>query len=446
MRRIIKLASLLITCAFATGVAAQENKGFYVGVELGANIVDPHKTSFENSRLEGSSYPYPGSGGGVENVVVGPVPTPPARFGYKQEPSDGIVGIAKVGYRFNKNWRVEGELARREADADKIIALDHNGTDLTAIGTGRFEQDSHFVNVLYDINLKSKIKPFVGAGLGSVRVINDARGISRTGNGALESQSISILSKKFKGAGQLIAGLTWEVTDKVNLDLTYRYMESKDRAYDTTIVRGYNGAVNYELTAQAVSSAPAESYVSYPIRGDYAETYKGSLKGNLRQSSITVGVRYAFGKKSVAPAPLAPYTPETTPTPEPTPEPMPQSLPPLETSSSRAPSQYIVYFAFDRANLSSLALRTIKEAAVASNTYDARQVIVTGHTDTSGSAAYNVALSKRRAVVVSKRLVADGVSPSKVTVTWKGESQLAVPTRDRKPNAANRRSTIDLIY
>jgi OOP family OmpA-OmpF porin len=73
-------------------------------------------------------------------------------------------------------------------------------------------------------------------------------------------------------------------------------------------------------------------------------------------------------------------------------------------------------------------------------------VIVVGHTDTSGSAAYNVRLSERRAKAVADALVGLGVGQQALQVDWKGESQLAVPTKDGVKEPLNRRSTIDINF
>jgi outer membrane protein OmpA-like peptidoglycan-associated protein len=73
-------------------------------------------------------------------------------------------------------------------------------------------------------------------------------------------------------------------------------------------------------------------------------------------------------------------------------------------------------------------------------------VTVVGHADTSGSAAYNVRLSERRAKAVADALVGQGVNGSTLSVDWKGESMPAVATGDGVKEPLNRRSTIGINF
>jgi outer membrane protein OmpA-like peptidoglycan-associated protein len=69
---------------------------------------------------------------------------------------------------------------------------------------------------------------------------------------------------------------------------------------------------------------------------------------------------------------------------------------------------------------------------------------VVGHTDSSGSNAYNQRLSERRAKATADALVSKGVDKAKLQVDWKGETQLAVPTGDGVKEPLNRRATISV--
>jgi hypothetical protein len=73
------------------------------------------------------------------------------------------------------------------------------------------------------------------------------------------------------------------------------------------------------------------------------------------------------------------------------------------------------------------------------------KITVTGHTDTSGSQAYNENLSQRRAQNVAAALVSDGIAQGEIVVQWRGEAQPLVPTGDAVKEAQNRRVTIDMI-
>jgi outer membrane protein OmpA-like peptidoglycan-associated protein len=88
----------------------------------------------------------------------------------------------------------------------------------------------------------------------------------------------------------------------------------------------------------------------------------------------------------------------------------------------------------------------VQEAATYANEGHATQVVVVGHTDLSGSPAYNVRLSERRAKAVADALVGLGVPGTALSVDWKGETAPAVQTADGVKEPLNRRSTIDINF
>ena len=102
----------------------------------------------------------------------------------------------------------------------------------------------------------------------------------------------------------------------------------------------------------------------------------------------------------------------------------------------------MVFFDWDRSNLSQQALNTIKQAAGAYKTKGNARITATGHTDTSGPEAYNMALSLRRANTVKDALVREGVPATAITVIGKGESGLLVQTADGVREPQNRRVEI----
>jgi OmpA-OmpF porin, OOP family len=71
---------------------------------------------------------------------------------------------------------------------------------------------------------------------------------------------------------------------------------------------------------------------------------------------------------------------------------------------------------------------------------------VVGHADTSGSAAYNVRLSERRAKATADALVATGIAQTALSVDWKGETAPAVATGDGVKEPLNRRATIGINF
>ena len=123
------------------------------------------------------------------------------------------------------------------------------------------------------------------------------------------------------------------------------------------------------------------------------------------------------------------------------PEPPPPPPPPPPVA---APQSFMVFFDWDRSNLSQQAVQTIGQAAAAFKTRGSARVTATGHTDTSGPENYNMALSLRRANAVKNELVRQGVPADAITVIGKGESNPLVATGDGVREPQNRRVEIVL--
>ncbi|MEX2615956.1 MAG: OmpA family protein [Alphaproteobacteria bacterium] len=105
----------------------------------------------------------------------------------------------------------------------------------------------------------------------------------------------------------------------------------------------------------------------------------------------------------------------------------------------------VVYFEFDKSALSQQARRDI-EGFVARTSGDKNLVVtVKGHTDRTGTAAYNDVLSRERAVAVRNELLRHGLvvrEAEDLKVTAEGEGDPAVATGDGVRNAMNRRAVI----
>ena len=103
---------------------------------------------------------------------------------------------------------------------------------------------------------------------------------------------------------------------------------------------------------------------------------------------------------------------------------------------------FLVFFDFDKASLTPRALDIVKEAATTAKAGQNARITCTGHTDTSGPANYNMALSLRRAASVKAALVRQGVPQDQITVIGRGETALLVATKDGVREPQNRRVEI----
>src|SRR5688500_5590869 len=106
--------------------------------------------------------------------------------------------------------------------------------------------------------------------------------------------------------------------------------------------------------------------------------------------------------------------------------------------------QFVVLFALDSATLDSEAQATIAAAAQEFKRTGSARIALRGHTDTSGNAAYNQALSERREQAVTDELVRQGVPAEAISGVAVGEADPAVPTGDGVREEQNRRVEIAL--
>ena len=108
----------------------------------------------------------------------------------------------------------------------------------------------------------------------------------------------------------------------------------------------------------------------------------------------------------------------------------------------QAPRQYLVFFDWNSAVLTTEAQNIVRTAAASAKQTGITRIQLTGHADRSGPDAYNVRLSQRRADAVKAELVKNGVSANEISTIAKGESEPLVPTADGVREPQNRRVQI----
>ena len=102
-----------------------------------------------------------------------------------------------------------------------------------------------------------------------------------------------------------------------------------------------------------------------------------------------------------------------------------------------------ITFAHDDATLNSAFLGSLNQLAATMRQYGETTIVVAGHTDSTGQAAYNQALTERRAAAVRDYLVSQGVSPSRIQTVGYGMRQPVASNATEAGRAQNRR--VELI-
>jgi len=107
-------------------------------------------------------------------------------------------------------------------------------------------------------------------------------------------------------------------------------------------------------------------------------------------------------------------------------------------------SAFVVYFGFDRYDLTDRARQTLDATVAAVRKMSATALSVVGHTDTVGSLEYNQTLSERRARTVAQGLVERGVPAGDMTLAGRSWTEPAVDTGPNVREPLNRRVEITL--
>ena len=105
-----------------------------------------------------------------------------------------------------------------------------------------------------------------------------------------------------------------------------------------------------------------------------------------------------------------------------------------------------ITFAFDRYDVQPQFQQTLNEIAATLNAYPSTLIDIYGHTDSTGTEAYNQTLSERRAQSVAAYLEGRGVQRVRMATQGYGETRLLVsPERTEADRQANRRVEIRIV-
>ena len=309
-----------------------------------------------------------------------------ARAGYGASGSVGLDpgfgGVLSLGWGFGNGLRAEIEGSWRSNDVDSV-----SGAAGWGDGAGRQEAWGVMGNVLLDLGVFGPVVPYVGAGAGYV-VTNWAgvRGLGQ--NGALR---MTVDDSDGRFAYQGIAGLAFPLEFLPGLAVTAEYR--------------FLGTLQPRLRAR----------FDNPASGTTVAT--GTVEPDVFNHSLLLGLRYALS----GPPPAAAAAPAAAPA---------------------ATRSFLVFFDWNRADLTDRARQIIGEAAQQARGQRSTRIEVAGHADRSGTVQYNQALSRRRADVVAAELVRRGIAREEIEVTAFGETQPLVATADNIREPQNRRVEI----
>jgi outer membrane protein OmpA-like peptidoglycan-associated protein len=323
-------------------------------------------------------------------------------FDSEADYNNGIGVYTALGYDWGSNWRGELEFSYRQNDI-RHLAGDGLGFSGWPALTGDLQAMALMFNVIRDFNTGGSITPYVGLGVGGANFEATYVGPD------YGAGSLAIDDSNKRLVGQAIAGLAIPLAEGLALDLSYRYFTAL-------------GTPKFDGLRNGVSPIT--------IRNDYDS------------HSLFAGLRWNFG----AAAPAAPQYKDCW---DGSSVPVSAECPPQvgnEEAANLDPLNVIVYFDYDKANLTPEAANLIREAATRAQANDVNSVVVVGHTDRSGGSAYNQALSERRAAVVRDALIANGIAADKVRVEAYGEDRPAKPTEDGVREPLNRRAEVTISF
>ena len=104
-----------------------------------------------------------------------------------------------------------------------------------------------------------------------------------------------------------------------------------------------------------------------------------------------------------------------------------------------------ILFDVDRSELQPAARTNLTKLAGILNKYDDTEILIEGHTDATGSAEHNMALSRNRADSVARYLEGQQVIPTRFTLMAYGEEQPIADNTTTAGRAANRRVELAIM-
>ena len=438
----MKLTALLATTSIAllgltTTAQAQNDEGWYVRGNLGYGThIDPDLEGGLDSSFHGD---------GLES-------------------EGNAAWTLGLGYEFANNWRVEGDFDTLWTDLGSISEIPNTSAKLRT--------NALMLNTIYDFDDFGTWAPYVGAGLGIIRADADfaAHDLanpdlnpnpaclgSRT---AGQGESCAINDDATNFGWQLLAGLGYDISENLTWDTHYTYRDAfGDFDLDGIRTNGITNATNpFESSLSNVGSHSLVTGFRYKF-GDRPAAAPKVVQRPVVQQPVVTGYTCWNGDVvsdiNGCPAQTVTQTvqqyrcwdgevvtdvngckPQTV-----TRERISERGNNVTALCGNEFRQEIIYYGFDKGQ-SPETRATIGRVLDIGQYCNVDNIRVVGHTDSSGAASYNQALSQRRAKDARDELVRQGIQGSRITSEGKGESELAVQTGDGVKEQLNRRTEV----
>jgi OOP family OmpA-OmpF porin len=291
-----------------------------------------------------------------------------------------------VGYDFGA-FRLEAEASYRAADLDSL-RVDSVGVQASPTSnpgglarSGQFDTRGEINALTFMINGLFDFGPDDGL----QGFVGGGVGVARVAiDATIDASGPGAFDDSDSGfAWQALAGVRAPISDNWDVGLRYRYFSAEKINLVDTIGR--------------------------------------DLETRMRSHSILGTLTYNFGG-------------EATPPPPPPPPPV--------AACNKGP--YIVFFDWDRSDITPEAATILDNAVSAYRNCGTASVMLAGHADRSGAARYNQGLSERRNASVRQYLTGRGIPGGVISSQGFGETQPRVPTADGVRELQNRR--VEITY
>jgi len=158
------------------------------------------------------------------------------------------------------------------------------------------------------------------------------------------------------------------------------------------------------------------------------------------------GRGYTLLNESKPTPPPAKVVLETEPAPSPPPKPAPSAPAPPSPPKVIDKMTLHVLFHSGKSILTEADVKELQKAVAFVKKYPGANIRLDGYTDSSGTDAYNISLSERRAVAVKDYLIKEaGVSSPKIRVVGHGKADPVADNKTAEGRAKNRRVEISIL-